>query len=44
VIPQLGLYGFSATESEKIIRLPLFNELAEKEVEWDGKGINLFYK
>jgi len=43
MIPALGLYDYSSKESERIVRLPLFNGLAEKEVEWDGKGDNNYF-
>lgn len=35
---------FSKTESEKIVRLPLFYELTEKDVELVGKGIEHFFE
>lgn len=44
MIPQLGLYDFSATESEKIVRLPLFYALTENEVESIHDRIIQFYK
>jgi len=43
VIPQLGLYDFSATESDWVVRLPLFYGLIENVVEWVGDGINNFF-
>jgi hypothetical protein len=44
MIPTLGLYDFSVTESEKMVRLPLFYGLTENEMECGCKGIKLFYK
>ena len=34
---------FSVTESEKMVRLPLFYELTENEVEWVCKGVKRFF-
>jgi dTDP-4-amino-4,6-dideoxygalactose transaminase len=34
---------FSATESEKMVRLPLFYELTENEVEWICKSVKRFF-
>ncbi|MBX2958861.1 MAG: hypothetical protein KF732_02790 [Flavobacteriales bacterium] len=44
MIPQLGLYDFSATESERILRLPLFYGLKENEIELVSKGIEQFFE
>lgn len=43
MIPQLGLYDFSATESERIVRVPLFFNLTEDEVERNLTNINNYY-
>ena len=42
MIQTLGLYNFSITESEKMVRLPLFYGLADNEVEKVGKVVKLF--
>ena len=44
MIPQLGLYDFSATGSERIVRFPLFSELTENDVELVCVGVKQFYK
>ena len=44
MIPQLGLYGFSATESDWVVRLPLFYGLTENDIELVCAGIKQFYK
>ena len=42
MIPALGLYDFSTTKNEKIIKLPLFYGLAEKDDELISNSIKRF--
>ena len=44
MIPELFLYDFSATESERILRLPLFYGLTENEVALICNSIKMYIK
>lgn len=44
MIPELFLYDFSADESERVLRLPLFYGLTENNIELVCNGIHLFFE
>jgi hypothetical protein len=43
MIPSLGLYDFSSTESEKIVRLPLFFKLIDEDIKNISIAIYKYY-